>query len=76
MRKWFVPLTVLSVGGIGAFLLTDKGKETLRRWRENFDETPDRWAEWNESAQAELERIQATLNQIAASLEPRSQMGH
>src|ERR1019366_3452473 len=38
MRKWFVPLTVLGVGGIGAFLLTDKGTETLRRWRAEVGE--------------------------------------
>ncbi|HZM09153.1 MAG TPA: hypothetical protein VFC15_02960 [Candidatus Limnocylindrales bacterium] len=75
MRKWFVPLTVLGVGGVGAFLLTDKGRETLRRWRARFDEAPERWLEWNENAQLELECIQAALNQIAKSLGPRSEMG-
>jgi hypothetical protein len=75
MRKWFVPLTVLGVGGIGAFFLTDKGKETLRRWRAKFDEAPERWEEWNENAQVELERIQTALNQIAESLGPRGEMG-
>jgi hypothetical protein len=72
MRKWFVPLTVLGVGGIGAFLLTDKG-ETLQRWRAAFYDAPQRWEEWNESAQLELEHIQAALNQIAESLEPEKQ---
>jgi hypothetical protein len=76
MRKWFVPLAVLGVGGIGAFLLTDKGRESLRRLLARFEKAPQRWAEWNENAQLELERIQATLNQIAESLEPRAQMGH
>jgi DNA-binding PadR family transcriptional regulator len=75
MRKWFVPLTVLGVGGIGAFLLTDKGRETLRRWRARFDEAPERWVEWNENAQLELDRIRTTLNQIAESLGPRSEIG-
>lgn len=75
MRKWFVSLTVLGVGSIGAFLLTDKGRETVRRTLAKFEEAPERWEEWNESAQAELERIQATLNQIAESLEPHSEMG-
>jgi hypothetical protein len=75
MRKWFVPLTVLGVGGIGAFLLTDRGRETARRLLANFEDAPERWVEWNESAQSELERIKATLNQIAESLEPRGEMG-
>ena len=75
MRKWFVPLTVLGVGGIGALLLTDRGRETLRRWRARFDEAPERLEEWNENAQSELERIQSALTQIAESLGPRSEMG-
>ncbi len=76
MRKWFVPLAVLAVSGIGAMLLTDRGRETLHRLLARFDEAPQRWAEWNDSAQSELERIQARLNQIAESLEPRGHMGH
>jgi DNA-binding PadR family transcriptional regulator len=76
MRKWFVPLTVLGVSGIGAWFLTDKGREALRRWRAALDQAPQRWEEWNESAQLELERIQAALNQIAESLEPGRQPGH
>lgn len=75
MRKWFVPLTVLGVGGIGAFFLTDKGRETLRRWRARFEEAPERWEEWNENAQPELQRIQTAINRIADSLGPRGEMG-
>ena len=75
MRKWFVPLTVLGVGGIGAFFLTDKWRETLRRLRARFDEAPEHWEEWNENAQLELERIQTDLNHIADSLDPRREMG-
>jgi hypothetical protein len=76
MRKWFVTLAVLGVGGIGAFLLTDKGQETVRRWLAYLQDDPERWDEWNESAQEELEHIQAALNQIAQSLEPHGEMSH
>jgi hypothetical protein len=75
MRKWFVSLTVLGVGGIGAFLLTDKGRETVRHLLAKFEEAPERWEDWNDGVQAELERIQATLNQIAKSLGPHGEMG-
>ena len=75
MRKWFVPITVLGVGGIGAFLLTEKGRESLRHWLAKFGEAPVRWVEWNQNAQLELERIQATLNRIAESLEPHGEIG-
>ena len=74
MRKLLVTLAVLAVGGIGAFLLTDKGKQSLRRFLQEFDDR--RWGEWNESAEAELERIRATLSQIAQSLEPHGDPGH
>ena len=76
MRKWLVTLTVLGVGGLGAFLLTDKGKQSLRRLMQEFDDDSDRrWGEWNQSAEIELERIRATLNQIAESLAPQGELG-
>jgi hypothetical protein len=75
MRRWYVPLTVLGIGSIGAFLLSERGRTTLRAIFENFREVPDRWLEWNESAQNELDRIQDALNRITESLEPRTQVG-
>ena len=72
MRKWLVPLLALGAGGIGAFFLTPKGRETVRRFLARFEATPERWQEWNESAQLELERIQNSLNQISRSLESQS----
>ena len=72
MRKWLVPLVALGAGGIGAFFLTPKGRETVRGLWARFEETPVRWKEWNESAQLELERIQSALNQISQSLESQS----
>jgi hypothetical protein len=71
MRKWFVPLTVLGVGGLGAMILSDRGRKTILWALDRINEAPDRLIDWNESAQRELERIQNTLNQLAESLEPR-----
>ena len=76
MRRWYVPLTVLGIGSIGAFLLSEKGRSALRAIFEDFHHTPDPWLEWNESAQRELDRLQAALNRIAESLEPRTQFEH
>ena len=76
MRKWLVPLTVLSLGGIGAFLLSERGRSTLRGLLQTLSTAPDRLLEWNDSAESELDRIQAALNRIAESLEPRPQLGH
>lgn len=75
MRRWYVPLTMLGLGSIGAFLLSERGRNSLRAMSENFDETPQRSLEWNDSAQSELDRIQAALNHIAESLELRTELG-
>ncbi len=76
MRRWYVPLTLLGIGSIGAFLLSEWGRNSLRALFEGFHPTRDRWLEWNESAQSELDRLQAALNRIAESLEPRTQFEH
>ena len=74
MRKWLVPLTVLGVGSIGAFLLSERGRNSLRALLEGFREVPDQLLEWNDNAQRELDLIQVALNRIAESLEPRAQL--
>jgi hypothetical protein len=75
MRRWYVPLTMLGLGSIGAFLLSERGRNSLRAMSEDLDEAPERCLEWNESAQSELDRIQAALKRIAESLEPGTELG-
>jgi len=75
MRRWLIAAAVVAVGGVGAFLLTDKGKDSVRRWLAAFESDGGTWDEWNEAAQLELERIQAALNEIARTLEPRGEYG-
>ncbi len=71
MRKWFLPLTVLGLGGLGALALSERGRRAMEWFFERLDEAPDRLAEWNDSAQAELDRIQVALNDIADTLKTR-----
>lgn len=68
MRKVYWSLSVLAVGGLGALLFTDKGRQGLRWLRDNLPYAPDRLLEWNEAAQRELDRIQTALNRVAESL--------
>lgn len=75
MRKWYVSITVLGLGGFGALLLSERGRQALRRLLEHFRRAPDALLEWNGSLQTELENIQAALNRIAESLEPHHQPG-
>ena len=68
MRKWAVPLTVLSVGGVGALIFTPRGRTAIRWVFRRMQEAPEKIAQWNETAQTELEKIQTALNEVAESL--------
>jgi hypothetical protein len=76
MRKWLVPLIVLSAGGIGAYLFTGRRRDTLRGWLAELFENPKQWQDWNETAVAELDHIQQALSQIAQTLEPQHRAEH
>ncbi len=69
MRKWYLPLTVVGIGGLGWLFLTDRGRNALRWAMEHAHEAPERFLEWNEAAQRELDRIQTALNRVSESLE-------
>src|SRR5271169_1266925 len=56
MRKWAVPLTVLGVGGIGALMLSPRGRSAIRWVFRRMEEAPEHIAQWNETAQIELEK--------------------
>jgi hypothetical protein len=69
MRRWYVPVTVVGLSGLGVLFLTERGRRALRWAVDNVHRAPDRLLEWNESAQRELDRIQGALNRVASTLE-------
>lgn len=69
MQKWFLPLTVLGLGGLGLLVLSDRGQDALQWVFDKLDEAPDQFNDWNARAQEELDRIQMALNRVAESLE-------
>jgi hypothetical protein len=75
MRRWYVPITVLGLGGVSAFLLSKRGRTAVRAVLERFQHAPDRLLELNESLQNDLDRIQAALDRIADSLHPHPEAG-
>lgn len=70
MRKWFLPLTVLGLGGIGAALLSPRGRHYVSALFDRGPEGASKFVEWNETAQNELARIQKALDRIAEHLDP------
>ncbi len=69
MRKWYFPMTVMGLGGLGVLLFTDRGRRSLQWVADHIHEAPRQRAEWNETAQRELDRIQETLDRVARTLE-------
>jgi len=69
MRKWTMPLTLLGLGGLGYLILSERGQQALRWVAEYVSRGPEKFLEWNESAQRELDRIQEALNRVADSLQ-------
>ncbi len=69
MRKLTMPLTLLGLGGLGYLILSERGQRALRWLAENAGRGPDKFLEWNESAQRELDRLQDALNRVAESLQ-------
>jgi hypothetical protein len=68
MRKWYVPLTMLGLGGLGLLFLTDAGRQRLRWLAANLHRAPEALLDWNAVAQREIDRIQLALNRVAESL--------
>ncbi len=75
MRRWYLPLTVIGLGGVGALLLSERGRTALRSLLDRFWQAPDRLLDWNGDLESELDRIQAALDGIAESLNPRPELG-
>lgn len=70
MRKWYLPLTVLGIGSLGAALFTERGRKLVGSVFEKTPTAPSKFIEWNETAQSELARIQEALDRIAEHLDP------
>jgi hypothetical protein len=56
------------LGGLGYFLVSDRGRQIVRGISRHLEHAPDNMAQFADATQAELERIQETLDQIAARL--------
>lgn len=75
MRKWYVPLTVAGLGGLGVFLFSDSGRRALRWIGQYLRWNPEGFLEWNDAAEAELQRIQDALSALTETLQPRTELG-
>ena len=68
MRKWYVPLTMLGLGGLGWLFASERGQQAVRWVLDNFEDVPEQMAAFNESVDHELARIESALDEIQESL--------
>jgi hypothetical protein len=71
MRKWYLPATVLGIGGLGVvgmLIGTERGRAVVRRVAENFIDAPENFEDWNDAALRELESIQSALDSLSQAL--------
>jgi len=61
---------VLGLGGIGAALLSPRGRAVVSSWFERNSTGQSNFVDWNDAAQSELAKIQKALDRIAEHLDP------
>jgi hypothetical protein len=64
MRKWYVPLTMLGLGGLGLLFVTERGQQAVRALVDTLSD-PD---EFMPGVDRELAQIESALDEIAAEL--------
>ena len=67
MRRWYMSLTVLGLAGLGALILTHRGRQVLA-WLADSLDAADKLLPWNDTLR-QLEHLQDAVNQLAHSLE-------
>ncbi|HTK94313.1 MAG TPA: hypothetical protein VL382_01640 [Terriglobales bacterium] len=68
MRKWYVPLTMVGLGGLGLLFVSERGQQAVRWLLESFEEVPGQMAAFNEGVEHELARIESALDEISSEL--------
>jgi hypothetical protein len=65
MRKWYVPLTMLGLGGLGLLFVTERGQQAVRSLLGLTDELEN---EFDPGVDRELAQIESALHEIEAQL--------
>jgi hypothetical protein len=68
MRKWYVPLTVLGLGGLGLLFVSERGQQALRALVDGFENGDEGFGDFHAGVDRELAQIESALDEIAAEL--------
>jgi hypothetical protein len=68
MRKWYVPLTMLGLGGLGLLFVSERGQQAVKALLDSFEEHPEGWDSFHRGVNRELAQIESALSEIEAEL--------
>ena len=69
MQRWYLPLTVLGVAGLAALVLSERGRESVRRFLDRWEDSPEPFQGWSDAAQREVEGLQEALERLSHTLQ-------
>lgn len=69
MRKLYLPLSLLGIVGLAALVLSERGRESVRRVLGGWQDAPEPFRGWNDAAQQELEKLQEALERLSNTLQ-------
>jgi hypothetical protein len=68
MGKWFLPVTVLGLSGLGLVFASERGRERLLSFLDRMAEHGDPLGEFNKLCEEQLHNIQSGLDRLADAL--------
>ncbi len=69
MKKWFLPVTVLGLSGLGLVFASERGRERVSLWLNHLMEHGDPLGEFNKFCDDQLDHIQQSLDRLSEALE-------
>jgi hypothetical protein len=69
MKKWYLPVTVLGLSGLGLLFASERGRQRLRQAFDKLIEHGDPLGEFNKFCEEQLEIIQHNLERLSEALE-------
>jgi hypothetical protein len=69
MKKWYLPVTVLGLSGLGLLFASERGRQRVRQVFEKLIEHGDPLGEFNKFCEDQLEMIQRNLDRLSEALE-------
>ncbi|HZU30341.1 MAG TPA: hypothetical protein VFB79_04455 [Candidatus Angelobacter sp.] len=69
MKKWYLPLTVLGLSGLGLVFASERGRARVRQLVDQWMEHGDPLGEFNNFCEEQLKMIQENLDRLSEALE-------